>query len=421
MKIDLSLPGTILDSPSNLFRLLRNLMGVMAFTAISAYFLYPWIDLLIHLPTKLAVALTGAITTFSTFALVSFIYRKHLYNICNETLDTHHRCSAQHILIRENYQRAVTDLSQYNAVLGDQLREAIGQSETAVLDVVGRMMKIHEQSCLQVDRIASSTEIIAVTQEQVLKNQQVIQALNVFSDSQSDQLMENLTRIQSLSDEMEQMRPLVDDIAGIADKTNMLALNAAIEAARAGDAGRGFAVVADEVRRLSNQTNKSARMIADRIKQVAGQAQIETENARQRIANNDNSQKYTTLAGNLSGIEERFKNAAINLEDIIHGTDVTNRIIGEEVSIVLGQLQFQDVLRQRMEHVNNGLDYLSGFAEKTQLWLDGKAKTPGQQLNEHLADLKEEYVMQEQHTTHNAVLGIHGSAAVGSNAKIELF
>ena len=421
MKIDSSLPGNILDSSANPFRLLRNLLCALTFTSVSACFLYPWIDQLTHLPVQLAVALTGAMTNFSTFAIVVYIYRKHLAGICHDTMATHNRCSAQHICIRENYRQVVSDLSQYNALLVAQLQEAIGQTETEVLAVVEKMAKIHEVSYSQVGRIHSSSEIIAVAHEQSQKNHQVILALNAFSNNQVDNLKDNLVRIQRLSDEMEQMRPLINDISDIADRTNLLALNAAIEAARAGDAGRGFAVVADEVRRLSTKTNKAAKEIAARITKVAGQAQTETENARKTITDNEDSRVYTNLAGNLSGIEERFKNAVIHLEEIISGAGEANRIVAEEVSTVLGNIQFQDVLRQRVEHVNDGLDYLSGFAQKTELWLEGTEAPPGQRLKEHITEMKENYVMQEQHTTHNTVLGIKGPATGGSGKKIELF
>ena len=79
------------------------------------------------------------------------------------------------------------------------------------------------------------------------------------------------------------------------------------------------------------------------------------------------------------------------------------------------------MLRQRIDHVNNGLDFLGGFSEKTQLWLEGTAEAQNLRLTEHLNDLREQYVMQAQRVTHNAVLGIKPPAAGESHLKIELF
>lgn len=61
----------------------------------------------------------------------------------------------------------------------------------------------------------------------------------------------------ALSNATQQVRDVIQLIAGIAGQINLLALNATIESARAGEAGRGFAVVANEVKNLAGQTNQS--------------------------------------------------------------------------------------------------------------------------------------------------------------------
>ena len=378
--------------------------------------------LLLVLPHAFDTALASLEASVYTLAFMAFFFKKHLTLIWDFTSGSCNGCSDQHAQIRDQLLRTVSDLPQYNTVLGTQLSEAVGQAETVLLGVVGRMINVHEKACGQAEQISSSSDdLMAVTEDQIRKNKQVIKALNVFSDTQSDQLRENLVRIQRLSDEMGQMSPLVDDILEIADRTNMLALNAAIEAARAGNAGRGFAVVADEVRRLSTQTNKAAKQITERITTVAAQAQVETENARQMIARDEETQQFRGMAGNLSEIEARFKAASVHLAEVIRSIEGSNAVIVEEVSTVLGELQFQDVLRQRIEHVNEGLDYLNDLGRDTVLWLSGGGGTPSQCLREHLDTLSKKYVMQEQRSTHDAVMGTTGGGAGASSQRIELF
>ena len=55
-------------------------------------------------------------------------------------------------------------------------------------------------------------------------------------------MRDNLDWIQKLLNEMEQMRPLVNAITNIAERTNLLALNAVIQASNAGKNGKSFAV-----------------------------------------------------------------------------------------------------------------------------------------------------------------------------------
>ena len=421
MNLDTSQPAVFNISSFLLKQNLIKVISCILAASVAAGFFHSWLQKLFVLPYALDITLVALGASAYTFGFVALFFGKQLSALWEFASGSWKTSAEQHLLIRDQLHRTVTDLPQYNTVLGSQLSEAIEQAELVLMAVVERLVNVHEKACSQSQQIGSSSDdLMAVTEDQIRKNKQVIQALNIFSDTQSNQLRDNLVRIQRLSDEMEQMSPLVDDILEIADRTNMLALNAAIEAARAGNAGRGFAVVADEVRRLSNQTNKAAKQITDRINKVAGQAQLETENARKMIARDEETQQFRGMAGNLSDIEERFKAASVHLSEVIQSIDESNGVIVAEVSTVLGELQFQDVLRQRIEQVNDGLDYLNALGRDTVLWLDGAAEIPSQNLRAHLDTLSKKYVMQAQRSTHNAVMGT-GVSPGAASPQIELF
>src|SRR3989441_5515633 len=74
--------------------------------------------------------------------------------------------------------------------------------------------------------------------------------------------------VAGLSGMSERIGVFAQTIARIARQTHLLALNAAIEAARAEEHGEGVAVVADEGRTLAAEAGKSAREVADLVRDL---------------------------------------------------------------------------------------------------------------------------------------------------------
>ncbi|HHD11101.1 MAG TPA: hypothetical protein ENK42_01545 [Deltaproteobacteria bacterium] len=318
----------------------------------------------------------------------------------------------------------VADIPAYNKLLCAHLGEVISNTETEILKVVEKMTEIHNESKSQMERIKASTEKsteLIVTMQKMKQSEELIKTLTDISEAQTSLLEDNLNRIQQLSEEIKELSPLADVITEIADQTNLLALNATIEAARAGEQGRGFAVVADEVRKLSAKTNDASKSIASRIAKVTKRVEKEIENAFHILEENRGSTEFGKLFESLKEIGEKFEHTSGILEEVIHGIDSANRMIVDSVSSVLGEIQFQDVLRQRIEHVIYAMELLSNLSINILKHLRDGDEYPQESLRQYMDEIKEKYVMYEQRLTHDKVIGTPISPHDNVAPKIELF
>ena len=195
MRIDNNLPRDIASSSSALKGQLIILICSILLVTVMSYFIYPLVHRLVPISNGLYAAMTGLLSSFSTLAIAVLIYKNILFKSTRTVSCIHERCSGQQIMIRKQYRQTASELTQYNAVLGSQLSEATEQTETALLCVIGRMVNVHDKARFQVDLIGSSSEksneLIAVTQDQIRNNNQVIQALNAFSGSSAESVGRN--------------------------------------------------------------------------------------------------------------------------------------------------------------------------------------------------------------------------------------
>lgn len=138
--------------------------------------------------------------------------------------------------------------------------------------------------------------------------------------------MEELSStMQSLGSESQKINQIVDLISTVASQTNLLALNAAIEAARAGEHGRGFAVVAEEVRKLAEESDISAKKIANLVTQI----QMRVSDMTKQMVNSMDS----VASGNEASIktEEVFRmieKAVLSAQESVREVE---RVIDQEV------------------------------------------------------------------------------------------
>jgi methyl-accepting chemotaxis protein len=276
------------------------------------------------------------------------------------------------------------------------------------------------------ERITQSVEsgkaLTEVTASRVEHNNQLIVRLESRLGEQDSEMRDNFEQIRILANDVKALNPIIEVISKIASQTNLLALNAEIEAARAGDAGRGFAVVANEVRQLARRSTSAAADIAGKLNTTAGKVTGKMVEAQKTFDERHNLGDLQQLVCELMEMQQEFTKSSELQLAVISDVEAGHQQSVERLVQAMGHIQFQDVMRQRMEHVQVALvemrDHLLRLSQaRGRSGFDGLFDTNFKALLEAHLDT---YRMASQTLTHLAVAGGTSQGDQGRPA-IELF
>jgi methyl-accepting chemotaxis protein len=332
-----------------------------------------------------------------------------------------------HMLSSRNaLETEIADSRQYIDVMHGQIGDSLAESEREVMKVIEQIGTLNEQASEKRAHINASIqsgkELTKSTHERVESSREVLTALEMQVEEQNAEMRTNFERIEGLAEEVQALTPLIRVITSIAQQTSLLALNAEIEAARAGSAGRGFSVVAIEVRKLSVLSTKAAAEIAAKINATCRRVDTEMTEAKLSLELYESKAGMQHLIAGLGEMQQEFiKNGELLLE-VISEVDSSYDECIHRMTEALGHIQFQDVMRQRMEHVQAALEEMKAHM----LMLAGKLNDPAWEgelestFSKLLAAHLNQYRMASQTITHLAVSGGEPGAAHDRPA-IELF
>jgi methyl-accepting chemotaxis protein len=318
------------------------------------------------------------------------------------------------------------DSQPYINVMHGQIGDSLAESEREVMEVIEQIGILNAKANQQRKHIAlsiqSGRDLTESTRTKVENNRQIIAAIEMQLEEQNREFTHNFERIQGMANEIASLTTLIKVITSIAQQTNLLALNAEIEAARAGNAGRGFAVVANEVRNLAVLSTKAAADISERIYTTCKKVDKEMNQARASLEEHEANDVMKVLVSDLENMQQDFSNNSKLLLEVITEVDANYEESVIRLSQALGHIQFQDVMRQRMQHVQEAMvemrDHLQYLMEKPcdPAW-DGTLDVTFKTI---LAGHLEKYRMASQTVTHLAVSG-GANESDHSRPAIELF
>lgn len=312
---------------------------------------------------------------------------------------------------REAMSDELKDAEPYITVMHNQIGDSLSDSEREVVEAIEQISILNEKANEQRGHIARSIKsgraLTESTRLRVEANRQVFTAIDTQFEKQIEDFRINFEQIQKLSSEICALTPLIKVITSIAQQTSLLALNAEIEAAQAGAAGRGFAVVAVEVRKLAVSSTKAAADIASRINTTCNRVDQQMSGARESLIQHETNRATSHLMSDLGEMHSEFAKNSQLLLDVITEVEVNYEENVTRLTRVLTHIQFQDVMRQRMEHVQGALlemrdhmQYLSG--QLADLHWEGHLE---HNFNDMLETHKNNYRMASQTITHLNVSG----------------
>ncbi|WP_225010351.1 methyl-accepting chemotaxis protein [Novosphingobium percolationis] len=290
------------------------------------------------------------------------------------------------------------------------IQQDVAQGVVAVVD---RVRSIDALSQGQRDRIhASVAGADTIRQAAEVPGEIVARLAHMLAER--DRIIErNFAGLQALADEFQGLRSSVEVISTIADKAFFLSVNAAVEAQHRGAAGVAFGLIASEMRSLARQTADSAREVGVNINGFAERMHASITAAmpdRQKEAGG-----LDQLIDELRGAQARLVAGGADLDRVIQTLDGGHREIVGALSEILGSLQFQDVMRQRLEQVFHALRELEDLVARST-----SGAPPVRSLLDILEDQRQDYVMESQRHVHSAIVA-GDETPHETDRKIELF
>lgn len=296
-----------------------------------------------------------------------------------------------------------TQVNDYVAILKGQMDGISAITEDASMELMKALYEIESSIQNSIDNVElGQKDALSCKEKSADEFELAAQRLSNIKEmirTQREQQIADTEAIQGVMREVENLKELTELVKNIASQTNLLALNAAIEAARAGEYGRGFAVVAEQVRILSSQSSDAAEKIETGIKSALDAAHMQGEKMLNSTRANDTCELLTGFSESLENITAHYR----VLEDLnpkmLACFSQSATEVAFKVSGAIAKIQFQDIIRQRTEHVKLEQDAIVSLFGQFSSYINNREHFD-ESFNLSTKEMFEKYVMEDQRKIH---------------------
>jgi len=277
--------------------------------------------------------------------------------------------------------------------INGRLQEVNDETEAAAMTLIQRVRKLNDAARTLLDYLDHSSMNASDMGEKNSGTVDFIVSIGNFVQKLPDRIDQDMQILQEAGREINELSNLVVLIKDVSRQTDLLALNASIVSARAGEAGRAFMVVANEVRKLSERSAHAATMIetglakAQQTMQSGLKFSFLEESAEQM-------NELTKVVESVRGLQEGYADMRQYYKTLFSVVTQHNTSLAAEIAEMLGEIQFQDVVRQRIERatltVSRRNELFQEFSRALALPDDGLTTIPAK-----IQCLLDDYLMAE--------------------------
>ena len=315
----------------------------------------------------------------------------------------------------------LADLEPYFSVTREQLRSIVGQTEGAAAAIMASLEALSAAQNRSAGCIDDTRErIVGVAERSDTALHTLARSLGTYLDGRLRETRAERSAVDAAAAQMRGLDTLIVSLEKVGASTRMLALNANIEASRAGIHGAGFKVIARELQDLAQASQTAmaeARLQVSNVQRTIGQVLTIDHGA---DGSRTEQERLQALMTELDSIAQTTTEVLLGMvrNDLSEVATLTGAV-GNEVLSVFGQVQFQDVVRQQIEAIDESNAMLETCLEGFRQRLSGREPDAPVRPAAILESARARYVTQIQHRVDAQALG--QATAHADAPDIELF